>query len=100
MIFGIVLCVVVHIIFTVVVISRAFNITLAPEITPLFLSFAVFGTLLSICAVMMNYANMKQYKKPHNVVGFVFSLVALVLFICYILHWYVTSLHAQGISVF
>ena len=96
MILGIVLCAIGQLSFAIYGWYLFFGGALNQEIIALLFGISIIGVILSIASIFLNYSRIKNGNKVHGIIGLVFTIVALLTFISYLITWYLAKVSAGG----
>ena len=80
--------------------ARFTGVTLTAEMINVLAGFAIFGIFPSIANMIWCALRFGETRKPTSLVGLIFSILALVLFLIYIVMRYVIRIHELGMTIF
>ena len=69
-------------------------------ILTLYVAIALFGVFLSIEAIFLNVAKLRSRDTTKSIIGLVLAILALVLFIIYLVARFTARIHAGGGTIF
>ena len=96
MILGIILCAVGQLTFFIYTGFLSSGGSLNQEIVALFVGLSIIGLLLSVASIFLNYSRIKSGSRTHGVIGLVFSILGLVIYVSYLVTWYLNNIKAGG----